>query len=111
KHYQLDANQLQTLREAMAKATEATAEARKLADMPRGRFPIQYTPDWIGTRIKVQDARVVANLLQQDVLLLSQEGDAYGALRSVRALLNNARSVGDYPLHVSQRVRLSFRAG
>src|SRR5262249_30910971 len=67
-------------------------------------------PDWIGTRIKVQDARVVANLLQQDVLLLSQEGDADGALRSVRALLNNARSVGDEPLHVSQRVRMACRA-
>jgi hypothetical protein len=110
KQYQLDAKQRQALREMMAPVAEAVAEARKLADMPHGRFPIQYTPDWFGTTIKVQDARIVANLLQQDVLLLAQAGDAEAALRSVRAILFASRSIGDEPLSLSQWVRMACRA-
>jgi hypothetical protein len=110
KQHQLDAKQLQTLREAMAKVPEAVAEARKLADMPHGHFPIQYTPDWFGTTIKVQDARNVAVLLKHDILLLSQEGDAEGTARSFRALLHTARSIGDEPVDISQWVRIACRA-
>jgi competence protein ComGC len=110
KQHQLDAQQLKALREEMTKAEAAVAEARKLADMPHGHFPIEYTPDWIGTHMYVQDARAIANLLQNDVLLLAQEGDADAALRSARAGLNTARAIEDEPLLISQLVRIACRA-
>jgi hypothetical protein len=110
KQHQLDDQQLKALREEMAKATAAVAEARKLADMPHGHYPIEYAADWISTHMNVQDARAIANLLQNDALLLAQEGDTDGALRSVRAGLNTARSIGDEPMLISQLVRIACRA-
>jgi hypothetical protein len=110
KQHQLDEQQLHALREEMAKVTDAVAAARKLADMPHGHFPIEYTPDWIGTHQYVQDARATANLLNFDVLLRCQEGDIDGALRSTRAILNNSRSIGDEPMLISQLVRIACRA-
>jgi hypothetical protein len=111
KQHQLDAGQLKALREEMAKATAAVAEARKLADMPHGHYPIQYTPDWFSTPSAgdLQDARQIADLLAWDARLLSQEGDADGALRSSRAILNTSRAMGDDPRKYSQLVRMAIR--
>jgi hypothetical protein len=97
---QLDPEQQRVLRKEMAKAPAAVAEARKLADMPHGHFPDECIQDWIWSRIitcHCQDARAVAYLLQSDTLQLAQEGDADGALRSTRAIVNTGRSVGDEP--------------
>ena len=107
---QLNDEQTTALRTEMIRAAGALAEARKLANLPQGRFPIAYSPDWIGTlRPHLQDSREVAHLLAKDALLRAQEGDADGALESCRAALNAARSIGDEPLPVSQLVRLSCR--
>jgi hypothetical protein len=99
--HQLDAEQQRLLREEMAKSPAALAEARKLADMPHGKLPSEYThEDWIWSRPMAtycQDARAVAYLLQSDTLLLAQEGDTEGALRSTRAIVNIGWSVGDEP--------------
>jgi hypothetical protein len=99
--HQLDPEQHRLLREQMAKSPAALAEARKLADMPHGNFPSEYThEDWIGSltiATYCQDARAVAYLLQSDILLLAQEGDTEGALRSTRAIVNTGWSVGDDP--------------
>src|SRR5439155_5253804 len=97
KPHQLDAAQVKALREEMEKATMAVAEARKLADLPHGRFPLQWAPDSISTILQSQDAREAANLLRFDVLLLVQEDDLDAALRSTRGILNAGRSIGDEP--------------
>jgi hypothetical protein len=111
KQYQLDAKQLQALREEMARATAAVAAARKLADMPHGRFPIADPSDWLSTPIAgdAQDARQIADLLAWDTRLLSQEGDADGALRSSCAIFNTARALGDEPRDYGQLVRIAIR--
>lgn len=108
---QLDAAQIAALRGELKRAAEALAEARKLADMPRGRYSISYSPDFLSTLLPhVQDARVIASLLAYDVLLRAQDNDIVGALASCRAILNVGRSIGDEPLLVSQLVRMACRA-
>jgi hypothetical protein len=107
--HQLDAKQLQALRLEMARAAMAVAEARKLADLPHGRFPFQWAPDLISTTLNSHGARDVASLLQFDVLLLAQEGDLDAALRSIRGIVNAGRAIGDEPTLISQLVRLACR--
>jgi hypothetical protein len=107
--HQLDAVQLKALREEMATAATAVAEARKLADMPHGRFPLLWAADSFHTIFSSRDARDVANLLQLDVLLRVQEGDLDGALRSTRGILNAGRSIGDEPTLISQLMRIGCR--
>jgi hypothetical protein len=108
---QLNEQQLAALRAEMKRAATALAEARKLKDYPEGRYPITYSADFITTLTPhLQEARMVAYLLQFDVLLRAQEGDADGALGSCRATLNDGRSLGDEPFLISQLVRMAVRA-
>jgi hypothetical protein len=108
---QLTPAQVTILREELKKAAAALAEARKLADRPAGRYPITYSPDFIGTLLPdIQNTRTVGNLLAYDVLLRAQDQDADGALVSCRAILNAARSIGDEPLMIAQLVRVALRA-
>jgi hypothetical protein len=107
---QLDADQTALLVKELNQVQPALAEARQLADRPYGRYPIDYTGDWLATLLpQVQEAREVANLLSHDVLRRAQNGDLDGALRSARAILNAARSIGDEPFLISQLVRIAIR--
>jgi hypothetical protein len=107
---QLNDRQLAELRADLTQANEACVQGRKLADLPRGRYPIQYADNSVGTLLPhAQDARGVARLLGYDALLRAQEGDADGALTSCRAILNAGRSVGDEPLLISLLVRVAIR--
>jgi hypothetical protein len=108
---QLNEEQTTALRAEMKRAEAALAEARKLADLSNGRYPITYSPDFIGTLIPhEQDAREAAALLSNDALLRAQEKDPDGALASCRGALNAGRSIGDEPLVISQLVRIACRA-
>jgi hypothetical protein len=104
--HQLDTVQVKALREELAKAATAVTEARKLADLPHGRFPLEWTPDMFHTVLNSRVARDVAILLQFDVLSQAQEGDIDGALRSTRGIMNTGRSIGDEPLLISQLMRI-----
>jgi hypothetical protein len=84
-------------------------QARGLAQMKDGRFPITYASDFINTRLQhVQDAREVVYLLRKDLLVRLREHDIYGALESARASMAAGRSIGDEPLLMSQLVRMGF---
>jgi hypothetical protein len=103
--------ELAEMREEMARADAAIVEARKLADKPRGRFPIAYTRDYVSTVFPlIQDARGVAYLLSLDALHRAQSGDRDGALVSCRAIVNNARAIGDEPNMIAMLVRMAIRA-
>jgi hypothetical protein len=96
------------LSDELCQRQDALVEARKMADLPKGRHPITYKRDFISTLLPTQqNARALMNLLQFDGMLQVQEGDLKGALRSCRALLNTARSIGDEPLLISQLVRMA----
>jgi hypothetical protein len=97
--------------EEIKRAADAIVEARKLVDQPRGRFPIVYTKDWITTMLPtVQDCRTTAYVLSYDAQHRAQCGDLDGAIISCRALVNNARALGDEPMFIPQLVRMAIRS-
>lgn len=96
------------LKKELEKYPEAIAKARTLAELDRGRYPIAYTPDFVSTLLPhAQQVREVAYLLNFDAAHLAEQGDVNGALRSSRAGLAAARSIGDEPLLISLLVRLA----
>ena len=100
----------QRLQAAVDEAAPALEEARRLADLPTGRFPIAWTRDGISTLIPhVSAIRAVANLLVADAILESEAGNADAALVVCRAILNAGRSIGDEPAAISQRRRMDIR--
>jgi len=108
---QLSQKQITELRAEMKRAVQARDQARKLADLTEGRYPITYSDDWIGTLLPhLQDVRQIGNLLAWDVMLRAQNGDADGALASCRAIVNTGRSIGDEPFLISELVRIAVRA-
>jgi hypothetical protein len=93
------------LRAELAKLAPAVAQARRLADLPEGRYSSAAGPDNVPTdppRIRVLG---LANLMGYDARRRALDGDADGALASCRAALNAGRSIGDEPFFFSQMVR------
>jgi hypothetical protein len=86
---QLNLQQSRLIRGELAKIAKPLVEARKLKDMPSGRFPITYSDDFIATLIPDhQNARLMADWLPHDAFELAQDQDCDGALESCQALLN-----------------------
>jgi hypothetical protein len=112
---QLGTEQIAALRAELERARPALEKARKLADMPKGRFKINWPSDpaaVLGTPLPpVQRLRDVGNLLTYDAMLRAQESDIDGALISCRAALNTGRSIGDEPLIISQLIRAACTSG
>lgn len=101
-HAQLNIQQLKFLQERMTKLDKALVEARKLKDMPYGRFPVNYAPDYYSTVTKdEQVVHMIMDLLQWDAVVRVHVREADGAIESCRALLNAARAVGDTPILTS----------
>jgi hypothetical protein len=108
---QLNKKQLDRLRAEMQKDAAPLAEARRLADLPRGRYPVTWTRTV--HRVPpphIEPAREVTWLLYSDLVLRAADSDFDGALASFRAAWNTARAFGDEPLLQSQRVRLGCAA-
>jgi hypothetical protein len=102
----LNAQQIAMIAEAFAKVPEGVAEARKLKDMPAGRMPLKYSPDFICTLLpNHQDARVVMDVLRHDAMWRAHQGDPDAAIESCLALLNAARVFGDEPTLISLLIR------
>jgi hypothetical protein len=104
----LNADLLRQVRAHLDPAGAALASARRLADMPRGRYHIAYSNDLVGTPVPhLEDLGKLARLLSLESALRAEQGDASGALVSAQATLNVGRSVGDESFAVSQMVRLA----
>ena len=66
---QLDAAQIEGVREELGDLADALAEARKLTDMPRGRPELVYSRNVLETPlVHAQKSRSVARLLALDVM-------------------------------------------
>src|SRR5262249_28363141 len=96
------------LRAELRAVKPAVLAARQLADLPQGRFPVTWAPDYISTILSCQEARGVGSLLRLDATLLVHDGQADAAVRSAVAILNCARAIGDEPLAISQLVRIAL---
>jgi hypothetical protein len=96
------------LQDELKPLAPALAEARRLADLPYGRFAIFYPRNPIQTLLPdQQEARRVMSLLAYDVRRQAQAGDMKGAVLSCRASLNTARALGDEPFLISQLIRFA----
>jgi hypothetical protein len=108
---QLNEPQVSRVRAELEKDALAVVQARKLADLPRGRYPVTWKPTAHEQPPRhVEVPREVTWLLHVDMLLRTAEGDLDGALASFCAAWNTARSFGDEPFQHAQRVRLGCRA-
>jgi hypothetical protein len=99
----------EALRNGLEELGPQLAEARKLADLPRGRHRTRYvvTTDLPGTSATDQEkTRRVATLLGYGALRRTEEGGAAGALADCRAIVNAGRSIGDEPETLSQLYRV-----
>lgn len=106
----LNEKQSQELSDELEKVSEAVLAARRLAEMPRGRYEVVWSNPAIFTPLPhLDDIREVSRLLWLDAVRSTQRGDIGGALTSCRALLNTGRSVGDEPAEVSQILRMACR--
>jgi hypothetical protein len=104
----LNHQQEKLIRVELAKVAKPLQEARKLKNMPNGRFPIQFSDDYIATLVPdQQDLRMLSDWLQHDAFLLAHEGKSSQAMDSCRAILNAGRSVAREPFLITYVIRLS----
>jgi hypothetical protein len=104
---QFDAAAYARLRAELDRVGPALREARKLADLPAGRFPITYDRSGLpGSRSLEMQVPAVHDLLRCAAWADAQAGDVRGASAGCRALVNAARAVGDEPFAGSQSRRL-----
>jgi hypothetical protein len=104
---QLNVQQLEMIRTPFEQYPDALAEARKLKDMPKGRFPMTLSPDFYATLLpNHQDGREIARLLMCDAMLRGHDGDPDGALESCTAILNIGRAYGDEPFVITLLLRM-----
>jgi hypothetical protein len=109
---QLDPRDVRMMREALNRAGPALHEARKLAEMSEGRYPISWAADIDSTPCPWTDALYpLDSLLHYDALLRDEDGDPDGALITARAILNVGRSLGDEPFYYGPSNRLVRRFG
>lgn len=95
------------LKAELEKVEPAVIEGRKLIDYRHGRYPIRYSPDFIGTLVPhQQNARQIAEVLFLDSHAWVEAGESAKGWRSARALLNASRSIGDEPLLIAVLVRV-----
>jgi hypothetical protein len=101
----LDTKQMALLGGEMTAAHAGIMQARKLMDLPTGRFPSDYYRAAALCMQHLQAIRAVVNALLFDALFMAQTGKATESLRSCRAIFNAARSLDDEPGHISQGAR------
>jgi ABC-type Na+ efflux pump permease subunit len=107
---QLDEQQTRAVADNLEDIESVLIQARRMADYPRGRYPITFAKDGISTMLPhVNRNRLIVAVLGYDARLRVQEGDADGALTCCRGMFNTSESIGDEPHSVSQVVRLACR--
>lgn len=108
---QLEPAFIQQMRVERDRLAAALDVARRLEDYPEGRFAIAYTRDMASTKFDdLIAARQVSGLLRLDAVLRAEDGEADDALACSRSIFNAARSIGDEPTLIAQRVRLGCRS-
>src|ERR1043166_5113316 len=106
---QLAPEKAEALQDALKKLAPAVAEARKLVNCPRGRYPpLALTKDFLSTQIDyLQPVRDIAAVCYCDALTQCQESKPIEAFRLAAAVLHAGRSIGDEHCLVSQQTRIA----
>jgi hypothetical protein len=105
----LSNQQKATLTKSLGNATaEVLAEARKLKDMPAGRFSVEHEEDTdTSNQAPLLSLLNVMKLIHIDVVLRGNDRDIEGAANSCLAQFHVLRSVGGFPGLMPQLVRCS----
>jgi hypothetical protein len=83
-------------------------EARKLKDLPRGRYQLPVDGDLFAVGADdMQKSRTTIYVLQVGAALRAQEGDMDGAAESCQAMLNTAGSLKGHPSLIGLLVRIA----
>jgi hypothetical protein len=106
----LTKRQTEALRAALKPLAGPLADGRKLADLPKGRYPFDTSPAINFPVVKIDHASITRWLLRSEALLLIEEGESVEAWWGTRGILNIGRSFGDEPLAISQNQRLHHAA-
>jgi hypothetical protein len=93
------------LKDLLGKAGPALTEALKLADMPKGRYAVEWKLNQLDILLPHNNLHVVTRLLSLEAARRAYDGDMPGALVACRAVLNAGRSVGDEPQVITQLKR------
>jgi hypothetical protein len=94
------------LREELDELEGAVTAARRLRDYPEGQSRIRLDRNPLETRLpQPQAVKTLACLLILDAARRSDDGDCDGAVESIHALINVARSIGNEPFLISQAAR------
>jgi hypothetical protein len=102
----LSKQQSADMADELSKATAALKDARKLVDLPKGRYAVTWTTDCLSTDLPhLQQMERVETLLAWDAINKIEQNDPTAALASSRAILNAGRSVGDEPTLQSCLIR------
>src|ERR1043166_4210995 len=105
---QLNGQQDKLIREQIKLMAPQIEGARKLKDMPRGRFPVTYSDDGFGTLLpNHQDGRTIADWLKHDAWLLAQDNQIDEAVDSCRAILVGSRVFESDPFLIALLIRVS----
>ncbi len=106
----LSEHHLKILRDELARAAPAMTPAHQILDMPRGRYPIAYSSDYISTPLPyIQGTRGWANKFAYEATLRANENDMEGALLACRGIFRTGGSIGDEPTLISTLVRIATR--
>jgi hypothetical protein len=106
-HVAPNPQQTAAVRDALKPLAAVLIEARKIAELPAGRFPFNTAPAVFETARHIDSAGITTWLLQNDARLRIEEGDPEGAWVSCQAILNTGRSLGDEPTQIAQYRRLA----
>lgn len=100
---------LDPLRADMAAVEPTLANARLLAEIPRGRhrLVIPENPFYTPRQDDQHRTRGVAMLLSLDAIHRAHRGEFDPAVASCRATINAGRSLGDQPLVISMLIRVA----
>jgi ABC-type transport system involved in multi-copper enzyme maturation permease subunit len=105
---QFTTQQTETLSALRFRSKAALTEARKLKDLPEGRFTISYRDNVPLSFGLLEKPGFIAWLLSVDLLLRAQEGAIDDALESCRAVVNAGRAIGDEPPPYVQLYRMQL---
>jgi tetratricopeptide (TPR) repeat protein len=104
----LNAQQLELLRGQLGTIAKPLVEARRLKDMPRGRFILKHSDDFLSTLFPDHhSARRLADWLQHDAYLLAHEGKYDEAVQSCQACLNTGRTMADDLFLIGYLIRVA----
>jgi hypothetical protein len=105
-----NASQKQAIADLLKEYRASLPEYRSINTMPIGRYPLNFTSDFISTRIEAQTSRLAANVLTYDFLEQLEDSGIQSALWNIDGVMNASSAVGDEPTLISMLVRMACQS-